>query len=60
MLLPLDFPMVMFLLQEIMIATVFPNLGICILVAKERESGEEGDGSVSRSPRYDTGPKPKY
>lgn len=59
-LLPLDFLMVIFVLQEIMIATVFPNLGIRILVPKEREPGKEVDGSVSRSPRNVTGPKPKY
>lgn len=58
-LLPLDSLMVLFvILQEIMIATVFPNLGIRILVPKEREPGNEVEGSVSRSPRNVTDPKP--
>ena len=51
--------MVLFvILQEVMIATVFPNLGIRILVPKEREPGNEVEGSVSRSPRNVTDPKP--
>ena len=48
--------MVLFVLQEIMIATVFLDLGI--LVPKEREPGKEVEGSVSRSPRNVTDPKP--
>ena len=55
-LLQLDSLMVLFVLQEIMIATVFLDLGI--LVPKEREPGNEVEGSVSRSPRNVTDPKP--
>ena len=41
-----------------MIATVFLNLGILIHVSKEREPRNEAEGSVSRSPRNVTDPKP--
>ena len=57
-LLPLDSLMFLFVLQEIMIPTVFLNLGIRILVPKEREPGNEVEVSVSRSPRNVTDPKP--
>ena len=49
--------MVLFVLQEIMIATVFLNLGIRILVPKEREPGNEVEVSVSRSLENVTDPK---
>ena len=54
---PLDSLMVLFVSQEIMIATVFLNLGIRILVSKEKEPGNEAEGSVSRSLENVTDPK---
>ena len=57
-LLPLDSLMVLFVLQEIMIATVFLNLAIRVLVPKEREPANEDEGCVSRSLGNVRDPKP--
>ena len=50
--------MVLLVLQEIMIATVFLDLGI--LVPKEREPGNEVEGSVSQKPQKSQKSQKRY